>query len=418
MARWIVLTALVTSWLLPVHPSQAQLISQEKTMTHGLTRAWASQVRLDTKRDHMESLVLAGGMLYGQSAGSIVHAFDAETGRTRWSKPVGRRDFPTLAVAGNERYTAVVNGSSLYLLDSQTARYRWQRALPGPPSAAPVMDDAYVYVMLLNGSMAVYELPLPNDAEDEEPADPWVIRGQGTPQSPARFAEQFVAWTTNTGLTYVCSLIDRRVVYEFRALNEINSSPAHRSPSFFVTSRDGSAYAFHEQTGREQWRFNVGVPIIEPPIVVGDVVLVMPRGHGMYAVSAEDGSELWWAPQAEKFISASSARIYASDSSGRIYILNRETGVRLDMMPTSRIALHTRNEGNDRLYLATASGLVQCLREEKLDLPVWLNPPAKEDEEEEKPADEAMRADEPAEEMPAEEPADDFGVDLEGAEEQ
>lgn len=414
MARSILVTSHIAAWLCCVGSASAQLISQEQAQAHGLRRAWASQVTLDRNRDHMESLVLTGGMLYAQTGRAVVHAFDAETGRTRWSKPVGNRDYPTLPAAGNDRFTAVVNGSSLYLLDSQTARYRWERSLPGPPSAGLVMNDLYVYVMLLNGAMVVYELPEPGDGEDAEPSDPWVIRGSGTPQSSARFAKQFAAWTTSTGQTYVCSLIDRRVLYEFKTLDAIESSPAYRDPDFFVASRDGSAYAFHEQTGHERWRFNAGAPILEPPTVAGEALLVMPRGHGMYAVHTEDGRELWWAPGVEKYVSASPTRIYASDAFGRIHMLNRQTGVRLDTMPTARLALHARNEENDRIYLATASGLVQCLHEEKLDAAAPINPSAEEDEEEaEKPADEAMPVEDAAEEMPAEEPADEFGVDLE-----
>lgn len=413
MVRRLIALALVAGYLSVPTSVWAQLISQEQAKTHGLTRAWASQVTLDRNRDHMESLVLAGGVLYAQTSRAVVHAFDAETGRTRWSKPVGNREFPSLPVTGNERLTAVVNGNSLYLLDSRTARYRWERALPGPPSAGPVMDDTSVYVMLLNGSMVVYELPGPDDAEDEPPRDAWVIRGGGTPQSSARFAGPFVAWTTSTGLTYVCSANDRRVIYEFKALDEIASTPAYRAPDFFVTSRDGSAYAFHEQTGRERWRFNAGVPILAAPVAVGEMLLVMPRGHGMHAIHTEDGRELWWTPGVEKYVAASPTRIYASELFGRIQILNRQTGVRLDMMPTVRMALHAPNETNDRIYLSTATGLVQCLREEALDLPQLINPAAEKQAEPEAPADEAMPADEAPAEMPAEEPADEFGVDLE-----
>lgn len=405
--------ALIVALCLAPAAAEAQLISQEQAMAHGLKRAWASQVQLDRSRDHLETLTLAGDALYAQTSRAVVHAFDAETGKTRWSRPIGSRDFPSLAVAGNDRFTAVVNGSSLYLLDALTARYRWERRLPGPPSAAAVMDDLNVYVMLLNGGMAVYELPEADEEPDAEPSDPWVIRGAHTPLSPVRVAspDAFVAWTTEGGLTYVCSMIDRRIVFEFRALDEIAASPAHRDPDFFVTSRDGSVYAFHQQTGAERWRFNAGYPVLEPPTVVGDAVLALPRGHGMFALSADDGRELWWTPEAKQFLAASPSRIYAADTFGRVLILNRQTGVRLDMMPTSRLNILPRNEANDRLYLANASGLVQCLREEGLDQPAPLNPVA--DEDEEKPAEDAAPAEEMPADAPAEPPADEFGDGLE-----
>jgi hypothetical protein len=54
--------------------------------------------------------------LYATSERGMVQAIDAETGSTRWSTIVGDPRFPTTAAGANDKYAAVCNGSTLYVL--------------------------------------------------------------------------------------------------------------------------------------------------------------------------------------------------------------------------------------------------------------------------------------------------------------
>lgn len=351
-------------------------------MVHGLKRAWASQVGLDRARDHVESIVLWGETLYAQSTRGTIHALDAETGRTRWVVPVGNREHPTLAPGANSEFVAVLNGTNFYLLRADSGRTVWERPLDFVPSAPPVLNETHCFLVMMNGMLAAYALPTAKileqlavqEAAGAEPdpveqREPWSARSSGTPLSRPTVTAHSVAWTTEAGLAYVVDLDKQELQFEFRARDEIASSPAFQWPYFFVTSRDHNVYAFHERTGREAWRFAADSPVLEPPVVLGETLCIVPQDGGMHCLALDDGRHLWWSPQATQFVAASPTRIYVADAYSRILILDRRSGVRVDVMATERLPFHVFNDQNDRLYLGTASGLVQCLREVGLEQP-------------------------------------------------
>src|SRR5690606_35278229 len=57
------------------------------------------------------------GMLLVQTELGLLHALDAETGRTIWVQQVGSRSRPSETPSVNDKYVAVVNGMELYLLE-------------------------------------------------------------------------------------------------------------------------------------------------------------------------------------------------------------------------------------------------------------------------------------------------------------
>ena len=69
--------------------------------------------------------------LYVTSERGMVHALDAETGRTRWSTTVGSSRYFTTEAAANDQYVAVVNGSTLYVLKADDGSLVWNRSVSG-----------------------------------------------------------------------------------------------------------------------------------------------------------------------------------------------------------------------------------------------------------------------------------------------
>ena len=51
----------------------------------------------------MEHITLAGDLLLAQTNKAIVHAINAETGRTMWVQQIGERKLMNMAPAANER---------------------------------------------------------------------------------------------------------------------------------------------------------------------------------------------------------------------------------------------------------------------------------------------------------------------------
>src|SRR5258708_238229 len=120
---------------------QSVVIPQSSLQQHGLTRAWFTQVAVDRANGRILSVTQHGGMLCVQTDQAKIHALDAETGRTLWAVQVGRRGYPTQAPAANSRYIALVNGSTLFVLDRETGKQKWMRQMRGSPGAGPALSE-------------------------------------------------------------------------------------------------------------------------------------------------------------------------------------------------------------------------------------------------------------------------------------
>src|SRR5215212_8065149 len=97
--------------------SERRLIGQEEAAHLGLTRAWFTQVRLNSAFSHIERAVLEGDRLTVLTSAGVVQELDALTGKTYWTAPIGNENYPSLGPAGNDKFVAIVNGSTLFVLD-------------------------------------------------------------------------------------------------------------------------------------------------------------------------------------------------------------------------------------------------------------------------------------------------------------
>jgi hypothetical protein len=121
--------------------------------------------------------------------------------------------------------------------------------------------------------------------------------------------------------------------------------------------------------------------------------------------------------------------VYAADARGQLLILDAAKGTRLATLPLAESTVPLVNQQTDRIYLASESGLIQCLHEIALTEPLRYVEPEKPASDERKPtpstteeprdepsganaADEAPEKEDPAEpRAEAEEPAAEAEVD-------
>jgi hypothetical protein len=196
--------------------------------------------------------------------------------------------------------------------------------------------------------------------------------------------EEFAVWATDCGYLFV-GLINRQrednffIRYRLTTKVGIAARPSYSPPNpdipndlgvIYIPSRDGYIFALNENDGSTLWRFSTGEPILEPVAVVGDYVCIPTEPGGMYCLDAISGVQKWWAPQVTQFIAASKDRIYAADRVGRMLVLNAQNGARLDAMQISSLPIRLLNTQTDRVYLASETGLVQCLHEIEATEPI------------------------------------------------
>jgi outer membrane protein assembly factor BamB len=386
----------------------AAIVAESQANRLGLTRAWFAQAGSLQSTGPVNHIHYFEGVVLAQTSGGMVSAFDAETGRRLWHRQVGPRGRWTSEAAANKDFVAVVNGSRLHVMDRQTGAELWNRQLRGVPAAGPGMSETYAFVPMIDGNVEGYAL------DGSTKFSPWRYKSSGDVMISPMTTPQSVSWTTERGYFYVADPDGAGVRYRLETNDTITARPGYWTPNLYAGSVNGFVYAVDEATARINWKYSIGDPIEEPPVAIGDKVFVISRDRGMTCLDAKDARESWVAPGVKQFLSASGSRVYVVDASQQLVVIDIGTGMRLGSMSLLDVSVTLTNPESDRIYLVGATGAVQCLHEMRQRTPVLHVPPAPAVKERPKlkdrskaPVEEEAAADEmPAEEPPAEAPAE------------
>ncbi len=427
----------------PRSASGSELITEPTAARHGLTRPWFAQVELDRSYARVTSVILREGVLYAQTDTAILHAIDAETGKTIWSRRVGRPEHPSMTPDARGALVAVVNGSRLYLIDRFNGNALYEEEIEEAPGAGPALSSERVYVPMVSGMVVAYPLSLveepkrraareaENEDRDAKEGEESAAELESKKSEPPLFCRsigralvqplvtrddpggEYVVWPTDRGFLNF-GRIDREIinafVIKFRLETEapISSQPGYLPPDpkvlgdsgvVYAASGDGFVYAVKEEDGDTLWRFSTGEPIIRAPAVIDDRVYVVNQLGGMYCLESKTGRELWWTPRATRFIAAGKNRVYAADRVGRILVIDAAAGALIDVIPTENVSIFFHNTQTDRVYLIGRKGLIQCLHAAGQVEPILHNKYRREEAEPgvnpfaEKPADENQAPD-------------------------
>lgn len=386
---------------------RSAIISEPMAQRYGLTRPWFTQIELDRGRSQVGAIVLYEGVLYAQTDRGVLHAIDAETGATLWARSIGRPEHPSLEPGVGGDFVALVNGSRLYVCNRHNGKLLYETEIDGAPGAGPCLSSERAYVPMVGGMVIAYGLqPQKSDLTGElgradEVADevaererrdnvrvnsihaiPLFCRAAGNALVKPVIVTQtkgteIVAWPTDCGGLNFAE-VDRWTGEEFRLTHCLNagaefvSQPTVLPPNpnvpnaratVYAASADGFVYAMEPQNGTPIWQFSTGESIIEPAVAVGNAVYVATQAGGLYCLDAFSGVEQWWAPKIRRFLATSKRRVYCVDGLNRLVILNAKTGALLDRFSINGLPIRLINTQTDRLYLATRSGLLQCLHE-------------------------------------------------------
>jgi outer membrane protein assembly factor BamB len=419
MSRAIAVLAAVGWFCWPAPAPAARpltsVVPQQTAQRYGLERSWATQIELDRSRGRVAHISLQSGLLMVQTDQAAVHVLDAETRKTLWIGHVGLPGAVSSPPAANEKYVVSSNGGMLYLFDRATGKVLWARKMVSVPSAGAAISKDRIYVPLVTGMVTTYRLPsatkreTPSEQRFKDNASNYM--GKGIAYLAPIVTRSTVVWGTDKGNIYGVAPDTLQAIYRFKARDSIMAGLMYRPPYVFAASRDGYIYALREGKGTARWQFSIGNPIVETPMATDDGVYVIPEIGGLYKLALDTGEEQWSAPGVFQFISASPTRLYTADSAGRLLILNAKTGTRLGAINTENLSIKVFNRDNDRVYLATTTGLVQCLHEVGLKEPAWHGLSAASDSDKGDSPDDAEKKEKKEKKPVADDGPDPFGAD-------
>ncbi len=333
------------------------LVANSQAQRNGLVRAWFTKAQVDPTRHRVEQAVLAGNQLYILTTASVLHAIDAETGQTLWVARIGNPDYPSLGPAVSEQHVALVNGSTLTVLNRENGLEMMSLDVGGGPGGGPALTDEYVFVPLFTGKVEAYPL----DPDDRSPT--WYYASTGRVFNAPIATSESVAWPTDRGFLYVANPDASGVRYRFESTGIINGDPASYDGSLYATSTNGYLYCLDEVTGQQRWRYSTGDLVMRPPVVVAGRAYVATEQPALHSVSTSNGELVWYAPDIAQLVGVSESHVYGMDRYGRLRVLDKSSGIDLGSITTSIDTTAVVNNVNDRLYLVSDTGLVQCLHE-------------------------------------------------------
>jgi hypothetical protein len=328
-----------------------------------LAKEFASDLKVQDIESTVETLEVPEITLFVITDRAMVHAIDAETGRTRWARVIGNRDYPTERPGVSDKYLAVINGTTLYLLKRDSGEIAWSRQVDGVPSAGPIFTMEYIVVPTFSGNVELYDI-------EEVRTLPKIYKSNGRVLVQPISTPLSIAWPTDRGFLYVARSDKMGLRYRLEAKDTIVCPPAYSAGKMVAASIDGYVYCVHEQSGNEQWRFSTGEPISNTPVPVGDAVYVVTDKGSLFSLGLESGLDNWWAMGIKKFIAAGKERVYCLGELNRLIILDAKTGGRIATMDLGLLDVYYPNLQTDRILLGTKSGVIQCLRERDLQWPM------------------------------------------------
>lgn len=302
--------------------------------------------------------------IYVSSERGTLQAIDGETGKTKWVSAVGHPSLITTAPAANDDYVAALNGSTLYVLKAEDGTPAWQRTLSGAPGAGPALSADYIYVPMINGKVEVYRTDEPRRPE-------FVYQSFGRLLVQPISNQRSVAWSSDRGILYVASGAREQMRFKVTTNDEIVARPTFLPPDrVLVGSIDGYLYCVSERNGDIFWKFSTGQPIHQAPFGSVDTAYVINDDGGLFAINTADGSEKWWTSGYRRYLANTGDRLYVTDVSGSLVILDARSGARIGAVAIPDLDYPVGNMATDRLLIGTRSGLLQMVRETRNRWPV------------------------------------------------
>lgn len=377
--------------------ARPRLIDETAAARHGLKRAWFGHVRVGGGRSPILDVKFDAGTLFVQSGIGTVHAIDGDTGRTIWSADVGSASHPSMPLGVSESRVAVLNGTTLYVLSRSTGQVEFSKITRGVPVAGAALTDEAVFVPNTAGQIETYSLV---DLDHRNLAN-LRLEGQELTQPVASYLGVVAA--SGRGDLGLANLTGTELIFRMPTNYGFKASPAAWGSRFYAGNLGGLLYAFDDVGGIEKWSFAAGEAITQSPVPFADAVYVLCEDLTMYRVSAETGREAWIARNIRKFLATSPTKVYTLDRFGRLAVLSAKTGALIDLVTLPPFAFPVTNTDTDQIFLATDTGLIQCLHEIELMKRLDYRAPKKAEPKKEVPAAKATSKPAPKT-LPAAEP--------------
>jgi outer membrane protein assembly factor BamB len=371
-------------------PFPARLIPNRPALERlGLERHWFGIIPL-VETERLLRITISGDLLFAQTSYAMLHTFDAESGRLLWSAQLGDRTGFARGVASNSFAVFVSNADSFFSLDKKTGWPIWKVDLGTIPTSTPACDEERAMLGLTTGKIYAYTLKS-RDAKGTEtiltaPLEAWNWQTGGPMLTRPLPATNVVVFGSSDSKVYVVMADEKTPLFRFSTGGAIGEGlSGFGTRTLLIPSADNNLYAVDLFTSKAIWTFSSGAPITQEPMVADQDIYMVNTAGNFSSLDPATGAVRWTSStQGGRLIAVSGTKIYLRSYTLDLFTIDRKTGRTL-VTPGEvhlRAGLNLRdydmdvvNRFNDRMYIATSSGMIVCLRESVQPQPRLLRDP-------------------------------------------
>lgn len=355
----------------------------------GLERQWITMAPV-AGTERVLRISRGRDLLFVQTSEGILHVYEAETGKPLWSVQIGEPSTRALSISQNSYAVFASSANILSAMDKATGRIIWRENLSVLPTSGTAANDEHLLVGLENSMVRCYDLkeaqPKGPDKIRAKPAIAWDVATGGPIHTRPTISDQLACFGSSDGKVYVNLTHEATPLFRIPTGGPIGKELAtHDTRVLLIPSADHDLYAVDVLTAQVLWTFPTGAPISQGPIVAQDEIFVINDGGSLSSLETKTGSAKWTVGTDEgNLLGVSPTKVYLLSQDNDLMVVARDSGkVLLDPAATfQRAGLNLRDftvnfpaKLDDRLYLATPSGLLMCLREIGATTPHLLRHP-------------------------------------------
>ncbi len=276
-------------------------------------RAWSAKIAGSDKKQRLAaSPVVGGGQLYVMDTQGVVHAFDAQTGATRWTAGFQIKGDGANSVYGggaaydNGKVYVTTGMGEVAALDAKNGAVLWKVKPAGPLRGSPTIAFNSVFVMTMDNQLwslnAADGAPLWNESASTGQTGVFGVAapaaGQGTVISGFSTGE-LIAYRYENGRQLWSDALSRTSLStSVGVLTDIDADPIIDRGRVYALGQGGRMAAYELVTGQRIWELNLAG--ISTPAVSGDWIFTLTDDAKLLAIARATG-KVRWLTQLDRF---------------------------------------------------------------------------------------------------------------------
>ncbi len=352
------------------------------------SRVWTAQIAGSTNRARLAAApVVADGKLFVMDTDGVVHAFDAKTGGSLWTK-----SFSVSGKTENSIFGGGVSyeGGNLYVttglgevaaLKAADGSQVWTKKPGGPLRGSPTIGFNSVYVMTQDNQIFALNAAdgnvLWNESASLSQAGVFGVAapaaGQGTVIAGYSSGE-LVAYRYENGRQVWSDALSRTSIStEVGSLTDVDADPIIDQGRVYALGQGGRMAAYELITGQRIWELNLAG--ISTPMVVGDWVFTLDDHAEILAIARNTG-KVRWLTQLARYQNAkkrkgpifwvgpvlAGGKLWVGNSRGELGTVDPATGTLTPFVEVKDPISLAPVVANQTLYLLDDSGRISAFR--------------------------------------------------------